>query len=131
MNAQAIANQRPLSRDFSPDTGPSPGPQVDKKREIITAGSPALNLESGEFLWNRRVSQLHVIRQAVLVRRGRFPLDQRRNVGAAFRRDVKPVFGDEIAQHHLLLVSYIHEGLNGDAPAIGFVLDALADRAHL
>src|SRR5258708_33737627 len=110
MNAQAIANQRPPSIDFSPDTGPSPGPQVDKKREIITAGSPALNLESGEFLWNRRVSQLHVIRQAVLVRRGPFPLSQRRNVVQAVRRDVKPVFGDEIARHHLFLSNDIGGG---------------------
>src|SRR5882762_10760637 len=104
MNAQPMANQRPPSIDFSPDAGPSPGPQVDKKREIITAGSPALNLESREFLGNRRVSQLHVIRQPVLVRRRRLALDQRREISAASGRYVEPVLGDEIARHHLFLV---------------------------
>jgi len=49
MNAQAHGEPETSEHRFLPDTGPSPGPQVDKKREIITAGSPALNLKAGSF----------------------------------------------------------------------------------
>src|SRR5260370_39642266 len=104
---------RPLSRA-----------RMDERRGIIAAAK-TLKPERGELLWYRHVLQLDVVGQSVLVRRRRLALDQRRNVSAAFRRDVKPVFGDEIARHHLFLVVDVGEVRTGDAPAIPLFLPAL------
>src|SRR5258706_11391229 len=109
--------------------GPLSRGRMDERRGIIAAAK-TLKPERGKLLWNRHVLQLHVIGQSVLVRRRRLALDQRRNVCAAFRRDVKPVFGYEIARHHLFLVGDVGEVRYGDAPAIRLVRHPLDDRQH-
>src|ERR1700704_1796649 len=91
--------------------------RMDERRGIIAA-EKNLKPEGRKLLGNRRVLQLDVVGQTVLVWRRRPALDQRRNVSAAFRRDVKPVFGDEIARHHLFLVGDVGEIRNADAPPI-------------
>src|SRR5713226_6072759 len=97
---------RPLSRA-----------RMDERRGIIAAAK-TLKPERGKLLWNRLVLQLDVVRQSVLVRRRRLTLDQRRNVSAAFRRDVKPDFGDEIARPAQLRMaeSVLQTGLGEELP---------------
>src|SRR5258708_21763179 len=101
---------RPLSRA-----------RTDERRRIIAAAKE-LEPESGKLLGNGRVLQLHVIRQSVLVRRRRLALDERREIDAAFRRDVEPVWCDEVSRHHLFLVGDVGEIRNSYTPEIRLFL---------
>src|SRR6186713_2022352 len=84
-----------------------------KRRWRCAACAPSLTwsgLELGiELLLHRHALDLHVVGEAVLVRRIVFTGDQRLEVGAAFFGDAEAVRGDEIARHHLLDIRDVGE----------------------
>src|SRR6185369_3101064 len=81
------------------------------------------------LLRDGKVLQAHVLRQPRLVRRIRFPGDERRQVLAAFVGDVETVASDEVARHLLLDVGDIRELRHADLPAVWLARGAL-DGGH-
>src|SRR5882762_7490288 len=115
-NGRTANESQPSGYTASSPSCPRPESPRSRMGNLVRA---SLKFECGQFLRYRDVLEDHVGGKAVLERRKILATDQRRQVVAAFLRNLEAVFGDEIVRHELLLVRHVPQLRHAYGPFVG------------
>src|SRR4051812_38070284 len=116
MRSRRVSPSR-TSGMWGTDSKSVPDTSVSLRR--FRARAPSRSERCVELFLDRDALDLHVLGQAVLVRRVVLALDQRLQIGAALLGDAEAIRGDEIARQLLLDVRDFAQRDMADDPFVG------------